>query len=187
MAGIHLMDHIVCSHGGRFSIMQARLAAPIPIIRTDVNQSQFSRLWVRMHYRLAQLSRHDARAQQISDKGWLILMTLYFETRPLWIVELSEMLALEMSLVARQIVAMHASQLINVRPGNPASRHLIGLTAEGLDLIDDVFDAVLHSGQDTSNYLQFAANLRRSIKTDPRIPPSAYAPTSDSNSSFAPT
>lgn len=167
-AGIYMMDHIICSRNHRFSIMQARLAAPIPVTRTAINQAQFSRLWVRMHYRLALLSRHDPRAKRISDKGWLILMTLYFETRPLWLFELSEMLALEPTIIARQIFAMKANSLINALPGMSESLLLVGLTAEGLDLVDDVFGTVLWGGEDKVNFTQFSTELRNSIKADQR-------------------
>jgi RadC-like JAB domain len=145
--GIALVDHLIVAGERCFSLMRSGLASTRPPKPLRLSIADFARVVVRIEQRKQALAPELRSA--VVGAGWTLACVLYFEARPISIVELSTLSGLERTVAALWIVTMREMGLVTAMPSHSAKGvYFIELSDAGSDLLDDLMSTAFGSGPD---------------------------------------
>ncbi len=169
-AGIYLVDHIICTASQRLSLMQARLATPMPTHPLALSHASIARAVTRMHARCQRTARLDHRAALLLGDGLVLACALYSEGRPASVSELAALLDMPPSVVALQLIAMREAGLVKVQPFDDEQGYLAAVTSAGLDLLDAVISSAFQTSRDPRTLRSFRSAVEGSARRNPHTP-----------------
>lgn len=145
--GIALVDHLIVAGERCFSLMRSGMASTRPPKPLRLSIADFARVVVRIEQRKQALTPELRSA--VTGAGWTLACVLYFEARPISLVELSTLSGLERTVAARRIVMMRELGIVTATPAHSACGvYFIELSDAGSDLLDNLMSTAFGSGPD---------------------------------------
>ena len=85
---------------------------------------------------------------------------LFFESRPVSIEEISDIICVPAALICRYLIAMREAGLVIIRPVNSdGCAHLVAMTSDGIILVDEVIAASFSPSRDSSTLRSFQSEV----------------------------